>query len=121
VLRLVLGDAPQVVGVLARAYLRRKGLVVRDDDELEVLLRAARGDVVDEAALLEALEAGRLAGAGLDVFPIEPPDPNAPLYRHPRVVTLPHVGSVTEEAYEVRVRVFDWWLCVCPLKVWMCF
>jgi phosphoglycerate dehydrogenase-like enzyme len=69
-----------------------------------LLINTARGDVVDEAALLEALEAGRLAGAGLDVFPIEPPDPDAPLYRHPRVVTLPHVGSVTEEAYEVRAR-----------------
>jgi glyoxylate reductase len=59
-----------------------------------LLVNTARGDIVDETALLAALASGRLAGAGLDVFPREPavhPD----LVAHPRVVTLPHLGSAT--------------------------
>jgi glyoxylate reductase len=57
-------------------------------------INTARGDVVDEEALLEALEQGPLAGAGLDVFPHEP-NVNPRLVQNPRVVTLPHIGSAT--------------------------
>jgi glyoxylate reductase len=58
------------------------------------LINTARGDVVDEPALVEALEAGRLGGVGLDVFAREPHVPPA-LVRHPRAVVLPHLGSAT--------------------------
>jgi D-3-phosphoglycerate dehydrogenase len=61
------------------------------------LIFCARGGVVDERALLAALESGRIVGAGLDVFENEPPGDN-PLLRHPRVVATPHLGAQTEEA-----------------------
>lgn len=61
------------------------------------LINTARGGVVDEEALLEALEEGHLAGAGLDVFAQEPPGPT-PLVCHPRVVATPHLGASTAEA-----------------------
>jgi D-3-phosphoglycerate dehydrogenase len=61
------------------------------------LIFCARGGVVDEKALLHALENGKLAGAALDVFENEPPGEN-PLLKHPRVVVTPHLGAMTEEA-----------------------
>lgn len=61
-----------------------------------LLINTARGDVVDEEALAAALEDGRMGGAGLDVFAAEPAVPRA-LVHHPRVVTLPHIGSATAE------------------------
>jgi glyoxylate reductase len=59
-----------------------------------ILVNTARGAIVDEAALVAALAAGRIAGAGLDVFAAEPEVPAA-LRADPRVVVLPHVGSAT--------------------------
>lgn len=61
-----------------------------------ILINVARGSVVDEAALVRALEAGRLGGAGLDVYADEPNVPDA-LRRRDDVVLLPHVGSGTVE------------------------
>lgn len=61
-----------------------------------VLINTARGDIVREPALIEALEQGTLGGAGLDVF-VEEPGVNPALVAHPRVVTLPHLGSATWE------------------------
>ncbi|HBY95791.1 MAG: phosphoglycerate dehydrogenase [Ardenticatenaceae bacterium] len=63
------------------------------------LINAARGDLVDEPALSKALEAGKLAGAALDVFSTEPPK-DSPLVGHPRVITTPHLGASTVEAQE---------------------
>jgi lactate dehydrogenase-like 2-hydroxyacid dehydrogenase len=60
------------------------------------LINTARGDVVDEAALVTALENGEIAGAGLDVFEKEPAV-NAALLQMENVVLLPHLGSATEE------------------------
>jgi D-3-phosphoglycerate dehydrogenase len=58
---------------------------------------AARGGVIDEDALLEALNSGKVAGAALDVFAAEPPGQTA-LVAHPRVIDTPHVGAQTVEA-----------------------
>jgi phosphoglycerate dehydrogenase-like enzyme len=63
------------------------------------LVNCARGPIVDRAALEEALASGHLGGAGLDVYWHEPWDPNDPLYARDDVVTLPHVGGSTVEAY----------------------
>lgn len=61
-----------------------------------IVLNTARGGLLDETALLDALQAGRLAGAGLDVFEDEPPSQHHPLRRHPRVICTPHVAGVTD-------------------------
>lgn len=67
------------------------------------VLNVARGGVYNEQALLEALDTGTIAGAGLDVFTSEPPAPNSSaeaLCRHPKVVATPHLGASTVEAQE---------------------
>jgi D-3-phosphoglycerate dehydrogenase len=66
------------------------------------LVNCSRGEVVDLDALYEALESGQVAGAALDVFPTEPPDPTMPLLQHPRVIFTPHLGASTGEA-QVKV------------------
>jgi D-3-phosphoglycerate dehydrogenase len=76
------------------------------------LINVARGGVVDEHALWEALRDGRVAGAALDVFEQEPPGEN-PLLTHPQVITTPHLGASTEEAQiSVAVEVADQVLAV---------
>ncbi len=73
-----------------------------------LLVNAARGGIVDEAALLAALNSGKVAGAALDVFIKEPPDPADPLVTHERVICTPHLGASTEEAQEkVAVEVAE--------------
>ncbi len=67
------------------------------------LVCAARGGVVDEAALLAALESGHVAGAALDVFAQEPPGA-APLIKHPKLIATPHVGAQTAEA-QIRAAI----------------
>lgn len=61
------------------------------------IVDAARGGVIDEDALLAALESGKVAGAALDVFATEPPGAT-PLDQHPRVIATPHMGAQTVEA-----------------------
>jgi D-3-phosphoglycerate dehydrogenase / 2-oxoglutarate reductase len=62
------------------------------------LINASRGGIVDDDALLAALESGQLGGAALDVYSIEPPAPDSPLTHHPRIIAVPHIGASTAEA-----------------------
>ncbi len=63
------------------------------------IINAARGGIVDEDALAEALREGRVAGAGIDVFAAEPTT-ESPLFEHESVVVTPHLGASTDEAQE---------------------
>ncbi len=63
------------------------------------VINCARGGIINEGALLRALESGRVGGAALDVFEVEPPR-GSPLLNHPRVIATPHLGASTEEAQE---------------------
>jgi D-3-phosphoglycerate dehydrogenase len=63
------------------------------------IINCARGGVIDEEALIEALNSGEINGAGLDVFENEP-KPNLELVNHPKVCVTPHIGGSTEEAQE---------------------
>lgn len=62
-----------------------------------ILINTARGPLIDEAAVLAALESGRLAGAGIDVWEKEPVPDGHPLFLHPRVVATPHMAAYTDE------------------------
>src|SRR5262249_27602048 len=65
-----------------------------------VLINLARGGVVDEKALQAALAAGRIAGAGLDVFQEEPLPPESPLWDTPNIMITSHVGGMSEDYAE---------------------
>ncbi len=68
------------------------------------IINCSRGEVVDLAALTEALESGQVAGAALDVFPGEPPDPALPILQHPNAIFTPHLGAATGEAQDNVAR-----------------
>ena len=63
------------------------------------LINCARGGIVDENAVLTALQSGQLAGAALDVFGKEPPEPS-PTFQHENLIATPHLGASTKEAQE---------------------
>ena len=67
-------------------------------------INVARGPIVDEPALIEALRAGRIAGAGLDVFEQEPVDPQNPLLRMENVIVTPHALCWTDECFDAIAR-----------------
>ncbi len=81
---------PENIGLIGKEELAR----MRKD---AYLINTARGGIVDEVALLDALNSGHLAGAALDVFENEP-HPNLDLVRHPRVIATPHLGASTQES-----------------------
>ncbi len=62
------------------------------------LINTSRGEVIDEDALLRALQSGQLKGVGLDAFTVEPPDPKSPLLQLPQVIATPHLGAQTDGA-----------------------
>ena len=65
-----------------------------------IVVNAARGGIVDESALLAALESGKVGAAALDVFVKEPPPADQPLFAHPNLTLTPHLGASTDEAQE---------------------
>ncbi len=64
------------------------------------IINCARGGIVNEDDLVVALNSGKVSGAALDVYAVEPPDFSHPLFSHPKVITTPHLGASTEEAQE---------------------
>lgn len=73
-----------------------------------ILINTSRGGIVDEAALYQALTDGTIAGAGFDVFSVEPPSNRNPLFALPNFVGTPHLGGSTEESiYRVTDTVID--------------
>ena len=89
VLSLHIPRTPETLGLMnaERLALMKPGAI---------LINAARGGLVDEAALLDALNRGHLRGAGLDVLDVEPPPPEHPLLYRDNVVITPHIASATE-------------------------
>jgi D-3-phosphoglycerate dehydrogenase len=79
-----------LIGAAAMAKMKRGALLVN----------AARGGIVDEEALMAALDSGHLGGAALDVFVDEPQPADSRLVAHPRLICTPHLGASTEEAQE---------------------
>jgi phosphoglycerate dehydrogenase-like enzyme len=65
-----------------------------------IVINVSRGGLLDDAALLAALDAGRLRGAALDVFAAEPLPPDHRFWRHPRVLLSPHVSAVSARFWE---------------------
>jgi phosphoglycerate dehydrogenase-like enzyme len=94
-----------VVSVHLQLSDRTRGLVGARELELmkpsAILVNTSRGPIVDEAALVRALREGTIAGAGLDVFDVEPLPRHHPLRELRRAVLTPHLGYVTEKTYEV--------------------
>ncbi|MGN6752582.1 MAG: phosphoglycerate dehydrogenase [Intrasporangium sp.] len=87
-----LPKTPETLGLIGEDALSKVKPSVR-------IINAARGGIVDEAALARALDEGRVAGAGIDVFVTEPCT-ESPLFAHESVVVTPHLGASTEEAQE---------------------
>jgi phosphoglycerate dehydrogenase-like enzyme len=92
-----------VLSIHVRLSERTEGLVGRRELALMKptarLVNTSRGPIVDEAALIEALTASRLAGAAVDVYEPEPLSPDHPFRRLPNVLATPHIGYVSEEMY----------------------
>ena len=82
---------PETRGLIGEASIAKMKKGVR-------IVNCARGGIIDEKALLAALESGHVAGAALDVFAEEPPAKDDPLVAHPKVVSTPHLGAATGEA-----------------------
>lgn len=86
-----------------------------------LLINTSRGPIVDEAALLKALEEERIAGYGADTFDVEPLPANHPLRSEPRTLLTPHLGYVTEETYRDfyrgMVQAIEAWLAGKPVNV----
>jgi phosphoglycerate dehydrogenase-like enzyme len=94
-----------VVSIHLRLSERSRGLVGAEQLSLlgrdGWLVNTSRGPIVDEAALVDALDSGRIAGVALDVFDDEPLSADHPLRSHPHAVLTPHIGYVTRQNYAV--------------------
>ncbi len=104
---------------------RTRGLVAEPELSLmkshAYLINTSRGPIVDEAALIATLGTGRIAGAGLDVFDVEPLPPDHPLRLLPNVTLSPHLGYVTREMlgafYSDTVETVAAWLDGDPVRI----
>ncbi|OCB25934.1 hydroxyacid dehydrogenase, partial [Mycobacterium malmoense] len=104
---------------------RTRGLVGEEELALmkphAYLINTSRGPIVDETAMIGALQSGRIAGAGLDVFDTEPLPPDHPLRRLPNVTLSPHLGYVTREMlgafYSDTVEAVAAWLDGAPIRI----
>jgi len=87
---------------------RTRGLITKDDLALlkptSYIVNTSRGPIIDEEALLAALWRGQLAGAGLDVFDVEPLPTDHPLRSAPRTLLTPHIGYATDGTYRIFYR-----------------
>ena len=96
-------ESSDIVSIHLVLSARTRGLIGRDELRLmrptAYLVNTSRGPIVDEAALVEALRAGRIAGAGLDVFDEEPVPLDSPLRSLPNVLGTPHLGYVSQAGY----------------------
>ncbi|GAA4764145.1 D-2-hydroxyacid dehydrogenase family protein [Actinomycetospora chibensis] len=101
-------ETSDVVTIHLKLSERTTGLLGRDElarmKPSALLVNTSRGPIVDEHALVEALHAGTIGGAGLDVFGTEPLPADSPLRTAPRTVLTPHLGYVTEGTYDVFFR-----------------
>jgi phosphoglycerate dehydrogenase-like enzyme len=92
-----------VVSIHLVLSVRNHGLIVRRDFGLmkptAYLVNTSRGPIVDQAALIEAVETNRIAGVGLDVYDTEPAPLDSPMRRLPRSIITPHLGYATAENY----------------------
>jgi phosphoglycerate dehydrogenase-like enzyme len=108
-LRDVLGSADIVV-IAAPETAETRGLIGRDELRAmrrdAVLVNIARGAVVDEAALADALANGTLGGAALDVFEHEPLPGDSPLWTHPSVLITPHTSWIRADHWDVMSKLF---------------
>ena len=92
---------PQTKGLLNREAFAQMKDGVR-------IVNCARGELIDTAALDEALGSGKVGGAALDVFSPEPPPPDSPLFQREKLVATPHIAGSTEEAQEkVGIRIAE--------------
>lgn len=100
--------AADIVTIHMPLSARSRGLVGADDlarmKTTAYLINTSRGPIVDEAALIDALRAGRIAGAGLDVYDIEPLPVDHPLRSLRNTLLLPHIGYVTTDNYRTFYR-----------------
>ena len=104
---------------------RTRGIVGRDELALmkpsAFLVNTARAAIVDEQALVDALQNGKIAGAGLDVFGQEPLPTDAAILSAPNTVLTPHLGYVTRETYDVyfpqALEDIEAWLAGKPIRV----
>ena len=83
---------------MSRGIISRERLAKMKPDAL--LVNTARGPIVDEEAMVEMLQTGKLWGAGLDVYGQEPPPPDHPLFSLQNVVLTPHIGWVSEDSFQ---------------------
>ncbi len=111
-LHLVLG--PTTRGIVTGADIARM-------QPHALLINTARGPLVDEAALISALQSGKIGGAGIDVFDREPLPADAPIRSTPRTLLTPHLGYAVQETfesfYQQTVENLDGWLDGAPRRL----
>lgn len=105
--------SPRSVGIIGAADIARM-------KPTAFLINTSRGPLIEERALIAALQEGRIAGAAIDVYDVEPLPVEHPLRRLPRLITTPHVGYVSRENYDVYFREIveniEAWLAGKPIR-----